>query len=372
MTPRVMNRLILLAALACMVLSCRRVVEVDERIGDTLFVCQQKGASVEKASGGDGKYEFYFSDYSVLTLKEAKVYTIGLDGKMYLDGEPTDLEPGAVPTDFSDKVVAVEWYTDWTFYCDDGTVVKLPKSLFTTDADAVMRAVNHRGFNHEAPENTLAAFRLSRLNGFRYVETDVRFTADGVPVLLHDAAVDHTSDGSGNIAELTFAQARTLDFGSWKSPDFAGEPIPSLEEFLSLCRQIGLVPYIELKAGTKEQTGQIVQLVKQFGFEDEAIFISFSKQLLQYASEFNPKARLGFLCGEVSDNELAIAQSLGGTGFIDASDLSKNAADKCRQNNVPLEVWTVNSKDNILSLSDYISGVTSDLYHAGRIRSGAQ
>ena len=78
-------------------------------------------------------------------------------------------------------------------------------------------SVNHRGYSAIAPENTLPAYRLSKEKGFRYVETDVSFTSDGVPVLLHDASIDRTSDGTGKIAEMTFEQVRQYDFGSWKS-----------------------------------------------------------------------------------------------------------------------------------------------------------
>lgn len=109
-----------------------------------------------------------------------------------------------------------------------------------------IRAVNHRGYCTEAPENTLSAFRLSKKMGFRYVECDVSFTSDTVPVLLHDSTVDRTSNGSGNISAMTLEQVKALDFGSWKSAEYAGEKIPTFEEFMLLCKQIGLHPYIEI------------------------------------------------------------------------------------------------------------------------------
>ena len=78
-----------------------------------------------------------------------------------------------------------------------------------------VRAVNHRGFNKVAPENTISAYRLSKENGFLFVECDVSFTSDNVPVLLHDDTINRTSNGKGKVSNWTFEALRQLDFGSW-------------------------------------------------------------------------------------------------------------------------------------------------------------
>ena len=61
------------------------------------------------------------------------------------------------------------------------------------DYDKIMRSINHRGYNKIAPENTIPAYALSKENGYKYVETDVRFTSDGIPVLLHDVSINRTA-----------------------------------------------------------------------------------------------------------------------------------------------------------------------------------
>ena len=70
-------------------------------------------------------------------------------------------------------------------------------------------------FSHRGgyPENTLAGIRLSKKRGFKAVEIDVEYTKDGYPVLLHDPTVDRTSNGTGHVRDMTFAQVRELDFG---------------------------------------------------------------------------------------------------------------------------------------------------------------
>lgn len=79
-----------------------------------------------------------------------------------------------------------------------------------TDATIANPKISHRG---GYPENTLTAIRLSKKRGYKIVEVDVEYTKDGYPVLLHDPKVDRTSNGTGHIRDMTFAQVRKLDFG---------------------------------------------------------------------------------------------------------------------------------------------------------------
>lgn len=136
----------------------------------------------------------------------------------------------------------------------------------SSNYDINVKAINHRGYSTIAPENTLEAYRLSKQMGFNYVEADVSFTSDGVPVLLHDETIDRTSDGTGAIGSMTFEQVRAYDFGSWKSEDYAGAKIPSFEEFILLCRNLSLKPYIELKSSYES--------AKQVLFDQSVKFVS--------------------------------------------------------------------------------------------------
>ncbi|MHC4914507.1 MAG: glycerophosphodiester phosphodiesterase [Planctomycetota bacterium] len=94
--------------------------------------------------------------------------------------------------------------------------------------------VAHRGNSAFAPENTLASFRSALQLGVDAVELDMRFSADGDVVLLHDEDVDRTTDGGGLVSELSTSQIARLDAGAWKSPDFAGERVPLLRDALRL------------------------------------------------------------------------------------------------------------------------------------------
>ena len=96
--------------------------------------------------------------------------------------------------------------------------------------------VAHRGYSAIAPENTLPALAAAVLAGATFVEFDVRTTADGVPMVIHDRTVDRTTDGRGAVWELTFDELRALDAGSWFSPAYAETRVPLLGEVLDLLR----------------------------------------------------------------------------------------------------------------------------------------
>ena len=238
----------------------------------------------------------------------------------------------------------------------------------------IMKGVNHRGYCTEAPENTLPAYVLSYLNGFKFVETDISFTSDDVPVLLHDSTINRTSDGTGNITDLTFAQVREYDFGSWFSAAYAGTKIPSLAEFLVLCRNLGLHPYLELKNNATYTTAQIqkvVDMVEQYGMKGKVTYISFTKSYLQTVVSYDDEARVGFLSSSVSSTVISNAVSLR-TGknlvFLDSSSYGSSALALCEAAHLPLEVWTLDNATTIAGLNDYISGVTSNDKNAGFIK----
>lgn len=92
----------------------------------------------------------------------------------------------------------------------------------------------HRGANETHPENTLAAFKEAVRLGAHMVEFDVQITKEKYLVIMHDKSVDRTTNGKGLISELTLAEIKKLDAGSWKSQEFKGEKVPTLREALAV------------------------------------------------------------------------------------------------------------------------------------------
>lgn len=245
-------------------------------------------------------------------------------------------------------------------------------NLPSNDYDCLVKGINHRGYNTVAPENTLSAFKLSKKYGFKYVECDVSFTSDGVPVLLHDNTIDRTSNGTGNISEMTFEEVRTYDFGSWKSDVYTGEQIPSFEEFIILCKKLGLHPYIEMKHPTTAENVQTMfDILKKYRMQNNVTWISFLNYCLGYVKDINPSARLGLLCGEVLETTISLATNLMNDSnevFIDvqSSVLTDDMVQLCIDADIPLEVWTINASHGVNTMNPYISGVTSDSLIAGK------
>jgi glycerophosphoryl diester phosphodiesterase len=106
----------------------------------------------------------------------------------------------------------------------------------------------HRGAMATHPENTLPAFRKAILCGAHMIEFDVQLTKDNALVVMHDPTVDRTSNGHGAIAALTLEEIQQLDAGSWKSPVFQGEKVPTLDEVLSIM-PVNIWLNIHLKGG---------------------------------------------------------------------------------------------------------------------------
>ena len=241
------------------------------------------------------------------------------------------------------------------------------------DYDATVKSINHRGYSTVAPENTLSAFKLSKQMGFKIVECDIAFTYDGVPVLLHDTTIDRTSNGTGNIADMTLEQVREYDFGSWMSENYAGEKIPTFEEFLKLCKEIGLKAYIDLKQALSEEQAQLlVNISEKYGMRENVSWIAYSYAALSAIKNVDNKARLLQLCNEITDNIITCATNLKtehNEVAIDAAFylVTDDMVKMCMDADIPLEVYTPNYEVQILGLNSYITGVTSDLLVAGKV-----
>lgn len=238
-----------------------------------------------------------------------------------------------------------------------------------------IKGVNHRGWGG-APENTLPAYVESFQHGFKYVECDIAFTSDNVAVLLHDNTIDRTSNGSGTIQNMTFSTVRNYDFGSWKDSKYAGTKIPTFEEFIALCRNLGLHPYIEIKQNTnytQEQLSQIVYYVEAYGMKGNVTYISFDSNYLSMIKNIDDKARLGYLTSNtVSSTIINTVNGLRTTYNdvylgLDKNCVTDSVVSLCKQNHIPLEIWTVNSENEIKNIKSYISGVTSDYYNVETI-----
>lgn len=156
----------------------------------------------------------------------------------------------------------------------------------------------HRGASGTAPENTLAALRRAIELGVGMAEVDLQLTADGHLVLFHDTDLDRTSNGRGPLHRSTLAALRTLDAGSWFSPRFAGEIIPTLNELLDLARG-RLRLNLELKCHGHEDA-HAARAAALLGRTDAApwcLVTSFDHDLMAELGDRLPGWKLGLIVG---------------------------------------------------------------------------
>ena len=162
---------------------------------------------------------------------------------------------------------------------------------YWTQSEKNIYVAAHRGCSAKYPENTMPAFRAAIALGVDQIETDVRITKDGELVLIHDAYVDRTSNGTGVVHDMTFAELRELDFGSWKGEEFKGEKIVTLIEFMEMVKDL---PDITLDLELKEYpypgwedvsysvADRVLKIVDDYGFTDRIVINSFSGKLNEY------------------------------------------------------------------------------------------
>jgi glycerophosphoryl diester phosphodiesterase len=155
----------------------------------------------------------------------------------------------------------------------------------------------HRGASHNAPQNTLAAFRLALEMGADGVELDVQVSKDGEAVVIHDFTVDATTDGQGPVKDKTLAELKELDAGSWLDARFAGQRIPTLQEVIVEVGQ-QLLLNIELKTkglGSADLVAEVVRLIEDHNLVHRAIVSSFNPLALRRVKRLNPRICSGLL-----------------------------------------------------------------------------
>jgi len=157
--------------------------------------------------------------------------------------------------------------------------------------------VGHRGARGHAPENTMLSFSTGAAMAVNAVETDVQLSKDGEVVLIHDHTVDRTTNGHGFVKDMTLAELKRLDAGSWYGPTFAGERIPTLAELLAWAKdRVGVA--LEIKNGPIYYPGiaeKTIRLVRQHGMERQVILISFDHFVLREAKQIAPEIATGII-----------------------------------------------------------------------------
>jgi glycerophosphoryl diester phosphodiesterase len=222
--------------------------------------------------------------------------------------------------------------------------------------DGPVEIIAHRGYSARAPENTVAALLLALDVGATAVEFDLHAARDGTPVLIHDATLDRTTNGTGPLVRLPVSEIETLDAGSWFDPNFDGEPLPTLEHALGVIAPRIERVYAEIKGvRCQDDLRTLARTVREAGLRERTVYISMDWDALDGIRRTDPEALLGYIVEEIGRTDDALNRATDDERALvdfDARILLANPeiVEAASEASVALAVWTVDDPADAASL----------------------
>ena len=256
---------------------------------------------------------------------------------------------------------------------DGNTIEDKINNTIDKELDEVMVAVNkiepdapnvryiaHRGYSDLAPENTIPAYEEAGKAKFWGAETDIAETADGEFVLMHDDTVDRTTNGTGNVADMTLEQikALTIDAGSniAKYPDLK---VPTLREYLICCKRYNLVPIIECKTITNVEG--FYNILQELNMVKQVIVISFTNATLQALREFSKDIRIQTLSPGAVEAGITLCKQYNFDVDLHEVNVTEDVVKQYHNNGIKVNVWTVNKDTRRQELESFgVDYITTD------------
>jgi glycerophosphoryl diester phosphodiesterase len=242
-----------------------------------------------------------------------------------------------------------------------------------TSRSEAVEIIGHRGASDEAPENTLASFRLAWKQEADAAETDVYLSKDGEIVVIHDANTKRVGSRNRKVADQTLAELKQLDVGRWKREQWAGERIPTLGELLSIIPK-GKRLFIEIKCGP-EIAPRLVQVLQAAGKKPEqTCLISFSYEVMQRVKRELPALKCYWIVQLKRNRETGrwsppLAQiirktkeaGLDGIDFGDAPVIDRDFVARVKEAGLGVYIWTVNTTKEADRLKQAgVDGITTN------------
>jgi glycerophosphoryl diester phosphodiesterase len=233
--------------------------------------------------------------------------------------------------------------------------------------------IAHRGASYDAPENTLAAFKLGWKQGADAVELDIWIGSDGHIVVIHDESLKRTTGVDQKLGELSSAELRKLDAGLWKDPKWKGERIPTLDEALkAIPRGKRLVIEIKSHAEIVPELARVIAKSKRK--PEELVIISFKYDSVVAAKKQFPKVPVYYLSSFKQDKdsrawtptfdeliEQAKAAKADGINVSYKGPITAEAIQKTHAAGLKFLVWTVNDPELAKRLvADGVDAITTD------------
>lgn len=174
--------------------------------------------------------------------------------------------------------------------------------------------IAHRGASALAPENTMVCFKKAKECGINWLEFDVTVASCGEIVVFHDDTLLRTTGGAGNINDFSYVELQCLDAGSWFSPQFVGERIPTLKEVLLFLNHYKMAANIEIKPFVGHEAWlakRVVEDIIKYANKTTPLLVtSFSKTILEQIRMLSPSLPLGYVMDDFNKNFLTICHEL--------------------------------------------------------------
>jgi len=228
------------------------------------------------------------------------------------------------------------------------------------------RIVGHRGAALHAPENTLAGLREAARQGCRWVEIDVRLTADDGLVLMHDPTVDRTTAATGRVRELPLAEFAGMDAGARFGRAWAGEPVPALADAIGAAHALALRLDIELKCDPGDSAAAAAALVHEIGrswkADEPPLISSFDHTALSAVRAARTDQPVAVVTPSLSEAWRAAFEALGAASLhVGARGLTREAVGALVAEGIEIGVYTVNDAARARELLSWgVAGLFSD------------
>ena len=214
-----------------------------------------------------------------------------------------------------------------------------------------MKIYAHRGSSGTHPENTIAAFLDAAKLPIHGIEFDVHMTKDGELVVIHDEKIDRTSNGTGFVKDMTLAELRNYDFGSWFSDQFKGELIPTVYEVLQIFSETTHHLNIELKSDVINYPGmteKVLDLVGSLNLDHRIVISSFNLDAIRTVKELAPHIETGALFMKPLKNPLDYIRSIPTDALhIKARAALKTPMRQAINEGVIVRVFTINTSEYV-------------------------
>lgn len=214
----------------------------------------------------------------------------------------------------------------------------------------------HRGFSGKYPENTMLAFEKAIEVGCEGIEFDVHFSKDGELVIIHDETIDRTSNETGYVKDLTYAELCQADFSYKFAKEVGFQKIPTLREYMELVKDKDIITNIELKTGIFEYPGieqAVYDMIMEYGLKDKMIISSFNHYTIQRMKAIDPTIKCGFL----SETWILKADEYVKENDVECFHpifrmLTDEVVSELKANNIAINTWTVNEEEDIQKMID--------------------